>query len=283
MLHMFRLRFLALIAVLAVCALPALHAQTQRGSISGHVSDASHAVIQKAQVLLMPGNLATTSDALGDFVFTGVVPGDYAVTITSTGFKPYTAKLTLAAGQTDNVDAVLLILSGSEEVIVTATSGLDQVEAVNEEIASPNIVQVMPQTEIMSLPNANVADATGRLPGVTVQRDEGEAVYVQVRGLDPRLTNTTIDGVTIPSPESTVRQVLLATIPADMVQSIELNKTRTRTESAGRSIWLRNWPGRRPHSTASPRWALRPSRTAATRAFWTLRWASVSAPPSAGA
>ena len=90
----------------------------------------------------------------------------------------------------------------------------------------------MPETEILALPNANVADAVGRLPGVTVQRDEGEAVYVQVRGLDPRLTNTTIDGVTIPSPESNVRQVLLATIPADMVQSVELNKTLSANQDA---------------------------------------------------
>ncbi len=90
----------------------------------------------------------------------------------------------------------------------------------------------MPETEILALPNANVADAIGRLPGVTVQRDEGEAVYVQVRGLDPRLTNTTIDGVTIPSPESNVRQVMLATIPADMVQSIELNKTLSANQDA---------------------------------------------------
>ena len=106
------------------------------------------------------------------------------------------------------------------------------VQAVNEEITSPNIVNVMPETQILALPNANVADAIGRLPGVTVQRDEGEAVYVQVRGLDPRLTNTTIDGVTIPSPESNVRQVLLATIPADMVQSIELNKTLSANQDA---------------------------------------------------
>ena len=45
-------------------------------------------------------------------------------------------------------------------------------------------------------------------------------------------TNTTIDGVTIPSPESAVRQVNLATIPADMVQSIELNKTLSANQDA---------------------------------------------------
>jgi hypothetical protein len=34
-----------------------------------------------------------------------------------------------------------------------------------------------------------------------------------------------IDGITIPSPESGVRQIKLDTIPSDLVESIEINKT----------------------------------------------------------
>jgi hypothetical protein len=44
---------------------------------------------------------------------------------------------------------------------------------------------------ISSLPNANLADALGRLPRVSLERDEGEGKYVQVRGTEPRLTNAT--------------------------------------------------------------------------------------------
>jgi TonB-dependent receptor len=206
--------------------------QTGKGSLRGHVSDASESVIQSARVVVTPGNIVTTSDSLGDFVVTGLVPGSYAVTVTSVGFKQMVQTVTVTGGQVTPLNAVLQVASSNEQVVVTAGSGQDMVQAVNEEITSPNIVNVMPATEILALPNANVADAIGRLPGVTVQRDEGEAVYVQVRGLDPRLTNTTIDGVTIPSPESNVRQVLLATIPADMVQSIVLNKTLSANQDA---------------------------------------------------
>ena len=53
---------------------------------------------------------------------------------------------------------------------------------------------------IRSLPNANVADAIGRFPSVTLYRIEGEGVYIQVRGTEPRLTNVTVDGITIPAP-----------------------------------------------------------------------------------
>lgn len=78
---------------------------------------------------------------------------------------------------------------------------------------------------IRSLPNANMADALGRLPGVTLERDEGEGKYVQIRGTEPRLTNATIDGMNVPSPESGVRQIKFDSIPADIVESVEINKT----------------------------------------------------------
>ena len=63
------------------------------------------------------------------------------------------------------------------------------------------------------------------LPSVTLERDEGEGKYVQVRGTEPRLTNTTIDGINVPSPESGVRQIKFDAIPADLVESVEINKT----------------------------------------------------------
>src|SRR5437879_12531947 len=70
-----------------------------------------------------------------------------------------------------------------------------------------------------------MADAIGRLPSVTLERDEGEGKYVQVRGTEPRLTNATLDGVNVPSPESGIRQIKFDTIPADLVESVEINKT----------------------------------------------------------
>src|SRR5262249_60493154 len=87
------------------------------------------------------------------------------------------------------------------------------------------IVQVLSSEVITSLPNANVADALGRLPSVTLERDEGEGKYVQIRGTEPRLSNLTIDGVNVPSPERGVRQIKLDTLASDLVESIEINKT----------------------------------------------------------
>jgi TonB-dependent receptor len=232
MIHPFGWRNLAAIVLFCLCVPCGLFCQAQTASISGHVTDASSAVIQSARVVVTPGNFVTTSNEQGDFSVTGLAAGTYTVTVTLEGFSPSTQSVNLTAGQTEKVNAILQVGSSTEEVVVSAATGQNMTEAVNEEITSPNIVNVMPETEIIALPNANIADAVGRMPGVTLQRDEGEGVYVQVRGLDPRLTNVTIDGVTTPAPEVAIRQVNLATIPDDMVQSIELNKTLSANQDA---------------------------------------------------
>jgi len=226
------MRRTSFLIVLLLMISTACMGQASKGTVTGRVTDATGAVIQHASIRLTPSDVSAASDSLGAFFLQSVAPGNYTLAVNSIGFNALTKNVTVTAGQTTSVDVVLQVSSSNEQVVVSAEGGHDMVQAVNEEINAPNILQVMPETQILSLPNANVADAIGRMPGVTVQRDEGEAVYVQVRGLDPRLTNTTIDGVTIPSPESNVRQVILATIPADMVQSIELNKTLSANQDA---------------------------------------------------
>ena len=108
---------------------------------------------------------------------------------------------------------------------VTGARSRGEADQINRARTADNIVQVLSAEVITSLPNANVADALGRLPSVTLERDEGEGKYVQIRGTEPRLSNLTIDGVNVPSPESGVRQIKLDTLASDLVESIEINKT----------------------------------------------------------
>ncbi len=228
-------RLLILVLVLFTTgACSPFYGQALKGSINGTVTDASKAVITGARVVVTPGNIVTKTNSSGQFTVANLSSGTYSLTITSTGFTPLTESVLLNAGQAVTLNFELQVGSATEQVVVTSGSGPVQTmpQAINEEITSANILNVLPQSEIIALPNANIADAAGRLPGVTLQRDEGEGVYVQVRGLDPRLTNVTIDGVTVPAPEVAIRQVDLATIPDDMVQSIELNKTLSANQDA---------------------------------------------------
>src|SRR6266581_7762412 len=201
-------------------------AQTERrGGISGSITDTGGGILQGAQVTVEPGGVNVVSDAQGQFLVNGLASGTYTVTISYVGFVTSTKSITVAAGQVANADVQLSVSSQNQEVLVTAKRPSAEAEAVNRERTADNVLQVLPDEVIRSLPNANMADALGRLPSVTIERDEGEGKYVQIRGTEPRLANLTIDGVNTPSPESGVRQIKLDAIPADIVESVEINKT----------------------------------------------------------
>ncbi len=194
--------------------------QVKNGKIEGRVTDSTGSVLQGAQVELQPGGVTGVSDSRGTFSLTDLEPGTYAVTVSYVGFSRYTSKVGVSAGQTTEVEAALTVASSCQEVTVTAAPENAVAEAVNIERSADNILQVLPAAVITSLPNATIANAAGRLPGVSLERDRGENKYIDVRGTAPELTNTTIDGVNTPSPEGGVRQVKLDTIPADLVAAV---------------------------------------------------------------
>src|SRR6266403_6255526 len=199
-------------------------AQERRGSISGHVTDVNHDALVGARVELQPNGYAVTTDAQGAFTISDLAAGKYTLTISYVGFKPFSKDLAVASSGMTNADAMLDIETVNEQVIVPGERERGEVEAINREMNADNILQGLPAEVITSLPNTNIADAVGRLPSVSLERDEGEGKYVQIRGTEPRLSNVTIDGVHVPSPEG-VRNVKLDAIPADLVDSVEINKT----------------------------------------------------------
>src|SRR5882724_9168610 len=219
--------WLALVAaaILGVTGVPSASAQGGKGSISGHVTDSGNGILQGAQITVEPEGATAVSDMQGQFLIVALNPGGHTVTVSYVGFATGTKSMTVSAGQVANADFQLAVESQNSQVLVTAERAAGEAEQINRQIAADNIVQVLSSDVIRSLPNANMADALGRLPSVTLERDEGEGKYVQIRGTEPRLTNVTIDGINVPSPENNVRQIKLDAIPADIVESVEINKT----------------------------------------------------------
>ena len=217
-------RLLLALGAIVVLGVPAL-AQEPKGGIRGHVTDNSGGVLQGARIELQPRGIIVISNTQGEFFINDVEPGRFTISITYIGFNGFTKQVTVSAGQIASLDAKLEVGSQNLEVLVTAERASGEAEEINRQLTADNLVQVLTSDVIRSLPNANMADALGRLPRVTLERDEGEGKYVQVRGTEPRLTSVTINGINVPSPESGVRQIKLDAIPADIVESVEINKT----------------------------------------------------------
>ena len=239
---MFLKRIKFILRLLVACSMAsAIPALAQSGSISGTVKDSGGAVLPGAGVTLQPGSKSVVSNRQGDFFIPNVIPGTYTVQITYSGFSDLASTVTVVAGQTTSLSPALTVASNQQQVEVNANLTGDA-EAINEQRTSENILNVETDVQIQSLPNQNVADALGRLPGVTLQRNEGEGQYVQIRGTEPRLSNTTIDGVVVPGPDPMVRQVDLDTIPAGVVGSVAISKTLSANQDGdaiGGSVDLR--------------------------------------------
>jgi TonB-dependent receptor len=220
-------RLLTVVVTLALqfCLATQVKGQGAKGGITGTVKDSGSALLPSARIELQPGGKQFVSDDQGTFRITDIAAGEYTLNVSYVGFASTSVTVRVEPGQVANVEAVLRVAAQSDTVIVTGERLHGEAEAINIERMADDIVQVLPSKVILSLPNINVADAVGRLPSVTLERDEGEGKYLQIRGTEPRLSNTTVDGVEIPSPESFVRNIKLDIIPADLVDRIEVSKT----------------------------------------------------------
>ena len=140
------------------------------------------------------------------------------------GFTVSALAIAIASERLSAADAAATGATEHVEVVGQAAS-IDQ--ALKEQRNSDNIESVVHADGVAQLPDANVAEAVQRLPGISVERDQGEGRFVSVRGLGPDLNSVTINGTLVPSPESARRAVALDVLPFELVQSLSVIKTLT--------------------------------------------------------
>lgn len=86
-----------------------------------------------------------------------------------------------------------------ETVVVTARPIAESEAAALEfQRNSDSLVAVMASDAVGRLPDQNIAQATSRLPGVAVERDQGQARYISLRGAPNYWTTLSFDGVGLP-------------------------------------------------------------------------------------
>ncbi|WP_374355483.1 TonB-dependent receptor, partial [Chitinimonas sp.] len=147
------------------------------------------------------------------------------------GRFPYTLLALSIAAFGQHAIAAESAAASAETIVVIGQAARIQ-QALDVQQASDAIVSVVHADGIGALPDANVAEALQRVPGVSIERDQGEGRYVRVRGLGPDLNGVTVNGTTLPSPESGRRAVMLDTIPSALIRSLEVQKTLTPDQDA---------------------------------------------------
>ena len=219
------LKFVMALSVLFCGLAPPAPAQNQAGSISGTLMDSAGAVLRGAQVSIPSKGMIVSTDEQGRFFFSGLQPGDYAISISYIGFQELTKTVTVNPGESTTVSLHLQVESQKQSVLVSAGSASAEMEAVNQERAADNLIQVMPTETITSLPDRNLGDAISRMASVALTRNEGQDNFVGVRGGEPRLTNTTVDGFNMPSQDPGIREFDFFSVPPSVVGSVVMSKT----------------------------------------------------------
>ncbi|OYV87085.1 MAG: hypothetical protein B7Z63_02975, partial [Ignavibacteriae bacterium 37-53-5] len=154
-----------------------------------------------------------------------IPPGSHSIRISYIGYSTRTIDVVFEDGGTVTANLMLLPqeVQGKEVVVTAQMRG--QLAAINQQVSSNTIVNVVSEEKIQELPDANAAEAIGRLPGVSIIRSGGEASKVVLRGLSSKFSNITVDGITIPGTDSTSRDVDLSMISQGSLAGVELYKS----------------------------------------------------------
>ena len=200
--------------------------ENNSGLVTGQITDAEKQILPGASIIVEGMHAGVTSDINGFYTIANLKPGTYTLKVSYVGYSPKEMTVTIANGKVLTRDVVLDEGAELKEVeVLGAFSG--QRKAFQMQKAAMGVTNVVSADQVGKFPDSNIGDALKRINGINVQYDQGEARFGQVRGTSADLTSVTVNGNRLPSAEGDTRNVQLDLIPADMIQTIEVNKVVT--------------------------------------------------------
>lgn len=204
-----------------------------QGVLRGVVYDSltAHPLVG-ANVFLIGTAIGSATNIEGDYRIVSIPAGEYTLRFSYLGYKTKEVRVKIEQGKTLVLDEYLMMdFLESEEVIVTGQAK-GQVAAINQQLSSNTIVNVVSEERIQELPDVNAAEVIGRLPGVSLLRSGGEANKIVIRGLSDKFGTVSVDGIRIPATDIDSRGIDLSTFSQGSLAGIELYKALTPDKDA---------------------------------------------------
>ena len=196
------------------------------GTIRGKVVDKdSKDALPGAVVQVQGTGIGMATDLDGKFDLRNVPVGKQTVAVSYIGYRKISVEVTVSEDMTLDRDFSLTAEAIEGETVVVTGQAKGQLSAINQQLSSNSIVNIVSAEKMKELPDANLAESIGRLPGVSIQRDAGEASKIVVRGLSPKFNRVTVEGVPMVSTNNTDRSIDLSLIGDDLIKGVELSKS----------------------------------------------------------
>ncbi|MCB0836693.1 MAG: TonB-dependent receptor [Bacteroidetes bacterium] len=198
------------------------------GNLSGTVVDkTSGEKLLFSNVRLEGTSFGISTDGEGKFILRQIPAGDYNLIATYIGYLEQKMPVTVVAGKTTEVTVEMDYAGYQTEEVVISTQVSGQMSAINEQLASNTIKNVVSADRIQDVPDANAAESVSRLPGVSLIRNGGEGQKVAVRGMSPQYNVVMVNGVRMQSTDRNDRSVDLNMIAPNILSGIEVTKALT--------------------------------------------------------
>jgi TonB-dependent receptor len=234
---MHKATFIPILILIIICSMGDI-VLAAGSNIEGYVKDAKTGdVLPGANVIVVGTSIGAATNIDGKYVIQNVTSGTYKIRATYLGYQPEEFTVNIEEGLTLSQDFELQPVGVKEKEVVVTAQASGQNAAINQQLSSDKIVNVVSAAKIQELPDANAAESVGRLPGVSLIREGGEASQVVIRGLSPEYNEVTIDGVRIPGNvasndpntqyEGYGQSVDLSMISSSMLGGIEVTKAIT--------------------------------------------------------
>ena len=238
----------SLVRALTVCAvLSVLSAQLSfaqgSGTIRGKAFDkATGEALPGANVVVKGTTLGASTNLDGDFVLHNVRAGERAIVVSYLGYLALDLVVSVPSGGTVTQDFGLTAAAIETEAIIVTVQAKGQLQAINQQIASDKIANIVSEAKIQELPDFNAAQAISRLPGVATLQSSGEANKVVIRGLAPQFNIVSVSNIPLSATGnsrqigitslaggeiSSDRSVDLSMVTPYMIKSIAVYKTLT--------------------------------------------------------
>lgn len=198
------------------------------GTVKGVIID-KNGPLPGASIFLSTNNqIGVSSDLDGHFSLRNLPSGNQEIVISYMGYNTIKTKINVLAGDSINIGTVTMV-EGKElqEVLIKDVIRDNEIRSIEMTRNTSRVVNIISADGLSKLPDRNAAEVLQRLPGVVIERDQGEGRYVSFRGTPTDWSSALVNGDRMPSAdeESKTRAINFDIFPSSLIQYVVVSKS----------------------------------------------------------
>jgi hypothetical protein len=195
-----------------------------QGTLEGIVTDSlTHESLFGASIMIVGTSQGAATNFNGEYKIANIPAGEHRIKVSYIGYLTKIIKISIKNGESLELFLQMSTQRIEGKTIVVTAQAQGQLGAINQQLQSNTITNVVSADKIRQLPDDNAATALSRLPGVSLMNGD----QVVIRGVEAKLNQVLVNGIQMPSTDMNNRSTNLGFISSNMLSGIEVIKAIT--------------------------------------------------------